>query len=50
MHFIIALFQREAFFNSPDLGDIRPEGSPLGGKGGVAPFFNTLLIHQRRQK
>ena len=30
----MTLSNREGFFNNPDLGDI---------KGGVAPFFNTLL-------
>jgi len=34
VHVIMTPFQREAFFNSPDLGD---------QKGGIAPFFNTLL-------
>ena len=27
--------QKEVIFNSPDMGDL---------KGGVAPFFNTLLM------
>jgi len=34
MYTIFAHSQWEALFNSPDLGDL---------KGGVAPFFNTLL-------
>jgi len=37
IHTIFMPSQREALFNSPDLGDI---------KGGAAPFFNTLLKGQ----
>ena len=34
MHLNIMPDQREALFNSPDLGDFQ---------GGVAPFFSTLF-------
>ena len=39
MHVIVMRSQREALFNSPDLGDL---------KGGAAPFFDILLAHADR--